>query len=91
MIISSTHHIVYKHVYLCSRNWNLIFIKFTSDITTVLWGKKLLQKKFLFYDGFYLFIYLFNYLFIYIKICLKLKNLQKHSIHIYINIDRQIG
>ena len=39
----------------------------------------------------YLSIYLFNYLFIYIKICLKLKNLQKHSIHIYINIDRQIG
>ena len=38
----------------------------------------------------YLFIYLFVSLFIYLFIYLKLINLQKHSIHIYIQIARQI-
>ena len=39
-----------------------------------------------------LFIYVFNlFIFIYLIIYLNLTNLQKHSIHIYIKVARQIG
>ena len=45
MIISSTQDIVYKYFYLFSQTGTFIAISFSSDSTTVLWSKKLLQKE----------------------------------------------